>query len=512
MPRAPLAPAAAETERPEPAAAGRTTRRPLVLAALVLAMFMAAIEGTIVATAMPSIAASLGGFALYSWVFSAFLLMQAISTPVFGKLADLYGRKPVFVGGVVVFLVGSVLCGLAPSMIVLVAFRFIQGLGAGAVYPTVTTLAGDLYSLRERARVQGYLSSVWGVSAVVGPLVGGLIVQYAHWSWIFWLNVPFGLFAILGVTLYLHEDVQRRRHSIDGLGAGLFLLAVGSLMLVLTEAGQWSTARVGVLLAVSLLGMTAFLWHEGRAPEPMIDLAQWRDRLITLSNLATLTSGIMMIGLITYLPTYVQGIMGRSPLIAGFTLTSMSIGWPVASVLAGRLLVPLGARTTARFGGLSGLIAGVLFVLMRPSLGPLWASVSSLFMGVGMGFLSTTFIVAIQSSVDWARRGVATATNMFMRNLGNAMGAALLGGALNLSLRHSIAQRGLSGSVSVDSVQNLLERGASATAASPVMEVLRGSLALGLHRVYLVVFAFTVATLVLTLVLPKPHLDDTAPT
>ncbi|MEJ2359289.1 MAG: MFS transporter, partial [Deinococcales bacterium] len=307
MPRAPLAPAAAETERPEPAAAGRTTRRPLVLAALVLAMFMAAIEGTIVATAMPSIAASLGGFALYSWVFSAFLLMQAISTPVFGKLADLYGRKPVFVGGVVVFLVGSVLCGLAPSMIVLVAFRFIQGLGAGAVYPTVTTLAGDLYSLRERARVQGYLSSVWGVSAVVGPLVGGLIVQYAHWSWIFWLNVPFGLFAILGVTLYLHEDVQRRRHSIDGLGAGLFLLAVGSLMLVLTEAGQWSTARVGVLLAVSLLGMTAFLWHEGRAPEPMIDLAQWRDRLITLSNLATLTSGIMMIGLITYLPTYVQG-------------------------------------------------------------------------------------------------------------------------------------------------------------------------------------------------------------
>ncbi len=512
MPRAPLAPAAAENERPEAPAARRTTRRPLVLATLVLAMFMAAIEGTIVATAMPSIAASLGGFSLYSWVFSAFLLMQAITTPMFGKLADLYGRKPVFIYGVIVFLIGSVLCGFAPSMIVLVGFRFLQGLGAGAVYPTVTTLAGDLYSLRERARVQGYLSSVWGVSAVVGPLVGGLIVQYAHWSWIFWLNVPFGLLAILGVSLFLHEDVQRRRHSIDGVGAGLFLVTIGSLMLVLAEAGQWSAVRVGILLAVTVLGLVSFLWHERRAPEPMIDLAQWRDRLITLSNLATLTSGIMMIGLITYLPTYVQGIMGRSPLVAGFTLTSMSIGWPIASILAGRLLVPLGARATARIGGLTGLIAGVLFVVMRPTLGPVWASVSSLFMGVGMGFLSTTFIVAIQSSVDWARRGVATATNMFMRNLGNAMGAALLGGALNLSLRHSIAERGLSGSVSLNSVQSLLERGVSAAAASPVMHVLRDSLALGLHRVYLVVFAFTLATFALTLVLPRPHLEDHGPT
>ncbi len=497
----------AEVDPPDAPAAGRTTRRPWVLAALVLAMFMAAIEGTIVATAMPSIAASLGGFALYSWVFSAFLLMQAISTPMFGKLADLYGRKPVFVGGVLLFLVGSILCGLAPSMVTLVVFRAIQGLGAGAAYPTVTTLAGDLYALRERARVQGYLSSVWGVSAVIGPLAGGLIVQVAHWSWIFWLNVPFGVFAILGVVLFLHEDVQTRRHHIDGLGAGLFLVSISALMLVLTEAGQWGVPRLVVLSCVSALGLAAFLWHERRAPEPMIDLAQWRDRLIATSNLATLTSGVMMIGLITYLPTYVQGIMGQSPLVAGFTLTSMSIGWPIASVLAGRLLVPLGARATARIGGAAGLLAGALFVLMRPSFGPLWASVSSLLMGVGMGFLSTTFIVAIQSSVGWDRRGVATATNLFMRILGNAMGAALLGGTLNLGLRHSFAQRGLAGSASLDSVQSLLERGTSAAGGGPAMDALRSSLAFGLHRVYLVVFLFTVATAALTLLLPRPRLE-----
>ncbi len=478
-----------------------------MLAALVLAMFMAAIEGTIVATAMPSIAASLGGFALYSWVFSSFLLMQAITTPMFGKLADLYGRRPVFVGGVVVFMIGSVLCGFAPSMGVLIAFRFVQGLGAGALYPTVTTLAGDLYSLRERARVQGYLSSVWGISAVVGPLVGGLIVQYAHWSWIFWLNVPFGVLAILGVTLYLHEDVAHRAHSIDLVGVGLFLTAMAAVMLVLTEAGQWGAAPLLTLLAVAAVGLTLFLVHERRTAEPMIDLRQWRDPLIGLANLATFTAGVMMIGLITYLPTYVQGIMGFSPLVAGFTLTSMSIGWPVASVLAGRLLVPWGARATARVGGAAGLLAGVLFVLMRPHAGPLWASGASLAMGVGMGFLSTTFIVAIQSSVDWARRGSATAGNMFMRILGNAVGAALLGGALNLSLRRSIADLGLSGTVTVDSVQNLLERAPGApSTANATMTLLHGSLASGLHRVYLVVFGFTLVTALLTLVLPKPDL------
>ncbi|HKI59205.1 MAG TPA: MDR family MFS transporter [Trueperaceae bacterium] len=503
MPRGPVAPPS-DAAVPEPPT---RTRRPLVLGALVLAMFMAAIEGTIVATAMPSIAASLGGFALYSWVFSAFLLMQAVTTPLFGKLADLFGRKPVFIAGVVVFLIGSVLCGFAPSMLVLVGFRFIQGLGAGAVYPTVTTLAGDLYSLRERARVQGYLSSVWGVSAVVGPLVGGLIVQYAHWAWIFWLNVPFGLLAILGVTLYLHEDVAQREHAIDVGGALLFLAGVAALMLILTEAGQWGAGRIAILAAVAACALAGFFWREARASEPIIDLTQWRDRLIAVSNLATLASGVMMIGLITYLPTYVQGIMGRSPLVAGFTLTSMSIGWPIASVLAGRLLVPLGARTTARIGGLSGLVAGVLFMLLDPSLGPLYASVASLFMGVGMGFLSTTFIVAIQSSVDWSRRGAATATNMFMRILGNAAGAALLGGVLNLSLTRSIAHQGLAGTVSVDSVQSLLERGANAVAGGDrIMALLRDSLQLGLHRVFLVVFAFTLAAAVLTLMLPRPQL------
>jgi EmrB/QacA subfamily drug resistance transporter len=478
-------------------------------------MFMAAIEGTIVATAMPSIAASLGGFAAYAWVFSSFLLMQAITTPVFGKLSDLYGRKPVFLGGGAVFLLGSVLCGLAPSMGALIGFRFVQGLGAGAMYPTITTLAGDLYALEERARVQGYLSSVWGVSAVVGPLVGGLIVQYAHWSWIFWLNVPFGLLAMLGVGLYLHEQLEARERRVDGLGAALFLVGVSALMLLLTQAGTWSPPPLFALGALAALGLGFFVVWERRAPEPMLDLAQWRDGLIGIANVASLTSGVMMIGLITYLPTYVQGVMGRSPLVAGFTLTSMSIGWPICSVLAGRLLVPLGPRATARIGGALGLLSGLLFVFLAPANGPVYAALASLLLGSGMGFLATTFIVAVQSVVPWAGRGVATATVSFMRSLGNALGAALLGGVLNLVMLRRLAGGPLAGRVSLDQVQGLLDSAGAAPGATAapsagaagldaaLLDGVRAVLASGLHAVFLGVLLFTVITFALTLVMPR---------
>ncbi len=485
--------------------ARRTTRRSFVLAALIVAMFMAAIEGTIVATAVPSIAAGLGGFELFSWVFSIFLLTQAVTTPLFGKLADLYGRKPVFMVGVVIFLIGSVLCGFATSMPMLIAFRFVQGLGAGAVNPIVTTLAGDLYDMRERARVQGYLSAVWGVSAVVGPLAGGVIVQYAHWAWIFWLNVPFGLVSLLGVWLFLHESPEARSRRVDVVGALLFTVGIGSLMLLLTQASSWAAGPLLGLGALALAALAAFFVWEQRTPEPLIDLGMWRDRLMSMANLATLTSGVMMIGLITYLPTYVQGVMGGSPLVAGFTLTAMSLGWPISSVVSGRLLVSLGARRTALIGGVLGLVSGILFLFLSPGLGPVYAAVASLFMGFGMGFLSTTFIVAIQNSVPWERRGVATATNMFMRILGNAFGAALLGGVLNLSLtrhfaQHSGADAAL-GELSLDRMQVLLDPGAGADPA--LLDALRDGLASGLHTVYVGLFAFTLLTLVVTLLLPK---------
>src|SRR3954466_5904696 len=239
-----------------------TTHRKRVFFGLLLAMFMAAIEATIVATALPSIAAEIGGFSLYSWVFSSFLLMQAVSIPIFGKVSDLLGRKPAFIAGVGIFLLGSVLCGFAPSMGWLVAFRFVQGMGAGAVQPIVVTLAGDLYPLEERGRVQGYLSSVWGFSSIVGPLAGGLMVHQFGWQWIFWMNVPFGVIAVVLIALYLHEDVGSRERSVDYPGAVLLLGALGPLMLALTQASEWGLAAAAGLVALSALGFVLFVRQE----------------------------------------------------------------------------------------------------------------------------------------------------------------------------------------------------------------------------------------------------------
>ena len=462
-----------------------TTHRALVTSALLLAMFMAAIEGTIVATALPSIAAELGGFSLYAWVFSSFLLMQAVAVPIFGKLSDLVGRKPVFIGGIVVFLAGSVLCGFAGSMGTLVAFRFLQGLGAGAVQPITTTLAADLYSLEERGRIQGYISSVWGLSSILGPLAGGLIVHTVGWPWIFWINVPFGIAAIALVSIYLHEGVEREARRIDYAGAVLLLVGVGALMLALTQVSAWGLGAVLPLFGVFLLALALFVRQERRAPDPIMDLGLWASPLIRYANVATLTSGIMMIGLITFLPTYVQGVLGGSALLAGFALSSMTLGWPLAAFMAGRRILQTGVPRIVRAGG-ACLLAGSLVIAVLAPRGALPAGIGSFVIGVGLGLVNTTSLVAIQSSVAWNRRGVATASNMLMRILGNALGAALFGGILNYQMARYLGRNGLEGRVSLDSIQDLLGEAAPRAARLPadVLAVLRTGLAESLHVVF----------------------------
>ncbi|HEU4456169.1 MAG TPA: MFS transporter, partial [Longimicrobium sp.] len=358
-----------------------TTHRSLVFTGLLLAMFMAAIEGTIVATAMPSIAAELGGFSLYSWVFSSYLLMQAVAIPIFGKLSDLLGRKPIFIVGIVVFLAGSVLCGLAHTMPMLVAFRFLQGLGAGAVQPITTTLAADLYSLEERGRIQGYISSIWGISSIVGPLAGGLVVHSIGWEWIFWINVPFGIAAIVLVVMYLHEGVEKKERSIDYPGAFLLLVGVGSLMLALTQGSAWGARAVLPLLGVFAVALVLFVRQERRAPDPLMHLELWRHGLIRNANVAALTSGVLMIGLITFLPTYVQGVLGGSALLAGFALSAMTLGWPLAAFSAGRRIASNGVQRFVRVGGVM-LVLGTLMIAALSSRGALPAGIGSFAVGV----------------------------------------------------------------------------------------------------------------------------------
>ena len=486
----------------------RRTHRALVLTALVVAMFLAAIEGTIVATAMPSIAARLGGFSLYSWVFSSYLLMQAVTTPIFGKLADLYGRKPVFIAGVTIFLLGSLLCGLADSMGMLVAFRFVQGIGAGAVLPMSATLAGDLYSIRERGRIQGYLASVWGISSIIGPLAGGVIVENIDWHWIFWLNLPFGIISIALITLFLHESVQQRERSVDYAGTALLLIGLSALMLALTQAREWGTAPTLALAFIATLAMIVFFRQQRSAPDPIMHFELWSNPIIRRGNLAILFAGIAMIGLITFLPTFVQGVLDGTALEAGFTLSGMSLGWPIASVFAGRTFLRFGVRTLTRAGGVSVTLGG-LIVASLAGQGAVPAAIGAFFMGIGLGLLNTTYIVAIQTSVSWQQRGVATATNMLMRNLGNAVGAALLGGVLNARIAGYIDARGLTSTISLDSVRQLIERGDGAAGSIPVeaLAVLRDGLSASLLLVFWAVAAFAAVILLISWRVPDLHPD-----
>ncbi|HLR80385.1 MAG TPA: MDR family MFS transporter [Bacillota bacterium] len=486
----------------------KKTRRPLVLISLIIAMFMAAIEGTIVATAMPSIVSDLGGFSFYSWVFSAFLLMNAVTTMIYGKLSDLYGRKPIFISGVLIFLTGSVLCGFSSSMLMLIIFRFVQGLGAGAVQPIATTIVGDMYTLEERAKIQGYLSSVWGISAVIGPLAGGLIVRFSDWAWIFWMNVPLGIIGMFGVGLFLHEKVEKQKRSIDYAGSGLFFISVSALMILFIEGGvnwDWLSLPTFVLVILFVSGIAAFIWQETKAASPMMPLNLWRHRLIAFANVATLTSGAMMIGLSSFLPPYVQGVMGHSAIIAGFTLTMMSVGWPLASTFAGHIFLKIGYRWTAMIGGGALLIGSLFFLTLDLAKGPVWAGIGSFIIGIGMGLTSTTFIVSIQNHVNWQTRGVATASNMLMRMIGSSLGAALLGGILNSQLNRYLAQKGtdFDQSLSVNSVNAILDRSAIGDMPENIRIILEGGLTHALHSVFWGVFIFAVVTLLLTIFLPK---------
>jgi EmrB/QacA subfamily drug resistance transporter len=485
----------------------RVTKRPFVLATVMLAMFMGAVEGTIISTAMPAIVGDLGGFALYSWVFSAYLLMNAVTVLIYGKLSDLFGRKPILTFGIIIFLIGSILCGVAESMEMLILFRLIQGFGAGAVMPIATTIVGDIYTKEERAKVQGYLGSVWGISAVTGPALGGLLVEYVSWRYIFWINVPLGILAIAGLWLFLHENIEKKKRQIDYAGAVLLTVAISSLMIVLVEGGtnwSWTSMKTIGLFFVSILAFVLFIFQEKRALEPIMPFTIWKERSIFIANMTSLTTGVMLIGISSFLPAFVQGVMERSPIVAGFTLTAMSIGWPIAAAVGGRLLLKIGYRTTSLFGGIALILGSMMFVTLTPEAGPLWAAAGSFMVGIGMGLTSTAFIVSIQSTVAWQQRGIATAANMFMRNLGNTVGAALLGGILNSSIIRYLKEKGANGQeLSIDTANVLLNEEERTKLSLEMKMILQDGLTNALHSVYIMVFVFAVASLLLILFLPK---------
>jgi EmrB/QacA subfamily drug resistance transporter len=459
-------------------------------------MFMVAIEATIVSTAMPQIAAELGGLDLYSWVFSSFLLTQTAMTVVFGKLADLYGRKPVMLVGIAIFLAGSVLAGLAWSMPSMIVFRLIQGVGAGAMQPVAMTIVADLYPAHERGKVQGYLASVWAISAVVGPVAGGLIIRNLSWAWIFWMNVPVGLAAAAGFIAFLHENVKHEPRAIDIAGATLFTIAIASLMYALTIAGT-STAT-DILLAGSLFGVSSVLFvaQERRAPDPMISFRLWKHRPIAAANGTTVLAGMALMGLTTFLPMYVQGVLHRSPVVAGLSLTMMVLGWPAGATLATRLFHRFGLRQIMIAGSTLLPAGAVLFVLLTPESSPVMAGLGSLLMGFGMGLASVSALVLIQEIVEWSQRGSATASNLFARNLGSTLGATVLGAVLNYGLSHS---KGV-GAVTSDQLRQLLEAPPGTAGGDAAIRL---ALQQSLHLTFWAMLVISLGIVLLSLLIPS---------
>ena len=487
----------------------KETNRPFVLAAVMLAMFVGAVEATIVTTAMPTIASELGGFSRYSWIFSSYLLMSTVTVLIYGKLADLFGRKPIFFMGLTIFLIGSVLCGFAVSMEQLIFYRLIQGLGAGAVMPIATTIIGDIYSTEERAKIQGYLSSVWGISAVSGPVIGGLIVQYVSWQYIFWVNVPLGLLSMAVIYFFLHEPKETQKASVDYKGALFLTSALATILIWLVEGGQGfgRLSAIGIaLIILSGISFWLFFRQEKLAKDPLISFSIWKNPVILYANLVSLTTGVILIGVSSYLPTYVSGVMEQPAIIAGFTLTAMSIGWPLASSMAGHLLIRFGPFLVSFAGGVSLVIGTTMFVFMNATLGPVWAGCSSFFIGVGMGLTNTSFIVTIQGAVPRVQRGSATAANMFMKNFGNTIGASVFGAILNGTLITYFAKEKLP--YTIDDVNTLLTKDGRSMLTSQELVSLQNGLDSSLHWVYIAIVVFAVISLLLILRIPRGKVQD----
>jgi EmrB/QacA subfamily drug resistance transporter len=470
-----------------------SARRTLVLAACLMATFMAAVESTIVATAMPTIVAELGGFSLFSWVFAVYLLTQAVSIPVYGRLADIHGRKKVFYVGAGLFLVGSTLCGFSSNMVQLILFRALQGFGAGGVQPIATTILGDIYTPTERAHVQGLVSSVFGIAAVLGPSLGAFLVEQVSWELVFWVNLPIGAAAIAMIATFLQEPVEHRQHRIDYLGSLLLMVAIGALMLMLVQGGSLPYATTVLVGGLGVAALVALMVQERTTPEPMLPLELWRNRTILVGSLGGAVIAAVMMGISAFLPTYVQGAMGRSALAGGLVLGMMSVTWAIASFFGGRLMVRTTYRLTAVIGTSALIVGSIVLIALTPERGVVWASTGSLLIGVGMGLCNTTFIV------PWHQRGAATSSCMFLRFVGQSLGAAAFGAVLNLTIQHQAPQV----AHMVDSLLDPVQRGNLAAAE---LVRLTGVIALALHNTYVLAAMLSVVALVLALMLPA-HLS-----
>lgn len=483
-----------------PSIAGRRK----VTLALMVAMMVTAMEQLVVSPAMPTIIANLKGFEIYPWVISAYLLASTVSTPIYGKLADLFGRKRILLFGLALFSAGSMLSGTSQSMGQLIAMRTIQGLGAGAVAPIVLTLLGDLFTLEERARIQALFSTVWGLSSIGGPLIGGWLTMHLDWRWVFFVSVPFAAIAFLMVVVYLRERVEARSVApIDWAGAALLTSGLSALLLIVLD-GSSLGLRVSVLLGGATVALlVGFVFRELRAEDPILPMDLMVRPVIAASVVGNFLLGGILFGVETFVPLFIQGVRGGNAQEAGQALTPLFLTWAISVVFAARAVVRWGFRLGGMFGG--GLVAVGMTGLALGATFPAWSrlafTLSLIVTGMGMGPVSLSFILAVQHSVSWNQRGVATGSVIFFRTIGGAIGVGILGGALGWELAHLLSAAG-AGGLDVGAALRP-ETHSQLTAANLVL--VQTELGLALRDLYLQMLVLAVGALFCTAWLPEKH-------
>ncbi|MHA6765318.1 MDR family MFS transporter [Streptacidiphilus sp. PAMC 29251] len=476
------APGKPDTQAPPSPAAAPHVR--WILLGVMLAMLLGMLDNMIVGTAMPTIVGELGGLNHLSWVVTAYTLATAASTPIWGKLGDIYGRKSVFLTSIVIFLLGSGLSGAAQGMDQLIAFRALQGIGAGGLAVGAFAIIGELVPPRERGRYQGMMATVMALATIGGPLLGGFITDHAGWRWAFYINLPLGLVALVWCQLTLHLSKKRPDASIDYLGAVLLTLTIISAVLVTTWGGTtygWGSAQVLTAIAVAVLGLAAFLWSQTRAAEPILPLSLFRSRNMNLASFLALVVGVAMFGAVSFLPLFQQTVQGASASNSGLLLLPMMIPIVIVSQIVGRVMSKTGRYKVFPILGAAFLTAGcVLLSTMDTSTGRLTAGLYMALLGAGMGFLMQMVVLIAQNSVELKDMGAASGASTLFRTLGGSFGVALFGALFNRQIA-----AGAAGHAQGAGAGAQLDPAALGRLPAAVKDAYLHSVAAGIHSIFL---------------------------